>query len=108
MLATPILAGAAKEATLAEALGVMSFLLAAILEKMPRVNGNDQAAVSIEAGSVGLSAGQTLATVTNLTTVATVTTLSNITNVGGKPAAVMPDAISQLGALHLYQNIIVS
>lgn len=101
----PLPTGASTEATTLELLGAISYLLSAILEKLPRVNGNDQAAISIEAGSVGLASGQTLATVTNLTTVAT---LSNITNIGARPAATIPDAISQLGALHLYQNIIVS
>lgn len=74
----------------------MLYMLSAILEKMPRVTGNDQAAVSIESGSVGIAASQTLAT------------LSNITSIGGKPASTIPDAVSQMGALHLYQNIIVS
>ena len=74
----------------------MVYMLAAMLEKMPRVTGNDQAAVSIEAGAVSFNANQTIGT------------LSNITSIGGKTAATTPDAISQLGALHLYQNITVS
>lgn len=95
-------AGAAQDATVValQALNdTMLYMLAAILEKMPRVTGNDQAAISIEAGSVGVS---------SLPTLAAVTTLSNITNVGGKHASQLPDAISQLGALHLYRNITVS
>lgn len=98
-------AGAAQDVTVValQALNdTMLYMLAAILEKMPRVTGNDQAAVSIEAGAVGIFAGQTLATVT------TVGTVSNMTNIGGKQVAQLPDAISQLGALHLYRNIIVS
>lgn len=98
-------AGAAQDATVValQALNdTMLYMLAAILEKMPRVTGNDQAAISIEAGSVGVSSLPTLAAVTTLST------LSNITNVGGKHVSQLPDAISQLGALHLYRNIIVS
>ena len=80
----------------------MLYMLGAILEKMPRVTGNDQAAVSIEAGSVGVSSLPTLATVT------TVSTVSNMTSIGGKQAAQVPDAVSMAGVNHLYRNIIVS
>lgn len=96
--AVPVsLAGAAQDATVQalQALNdTMLYMLGAILEKMPRVTGNDQAAVSIEAG--------TLATVT------TVATVSNMTSIGGKQAAQVPDAVSMAGANHLYRNIIVS
>lgn len=87
------------------------YLLAAILEKLPRTTGNDQASVAIESGSVGLLAGQTLAAVTTVATVTTLTTLatlSNITNIGGKHISAGADAITMTGAAHIYNNIIVS
>lgn len=90
-------AGAAQDATVValQALNdTMLYMLAAILEKMPRVTGNDQAVAVLEGGV--------------LTTVTGVSTLSNLTAIGGKQVAQMPDAISQLGALHLYRNITVS
>lgn len=74
----------------------MLYMLGAILEKMPRVTGNDQAAVSIEAGAVSFNANQVIGT------------LSNITSIGAKHASGVTDSISQLGALHLYQNIVVT
>lgn len=79
----------------------MLYMLGAILEKMPRVTGNDQAAVSVEGGAItaSIAANQTIGTVS---------LLSNLGSVGGRTAVVIPDAISQLGALHLYQNITVS
>jgi hypothetical protein len=86
----------------------MLYMLSAILEKMPRTTGNDQASVAIESGSVGLLAGQTLATVTNVTTLATLQTLSNITNIGGKNISAGADAIIMTGVAHIYNNIIVS
>lgn len=92
--ALPLPAGAATDSTLQalQALNdTMLYMLGAILEKMPRVTGNDQAAVSIEAGAVS-----------------SIGTLSNITSIGAKHASGVTDSISQLGALHLYQNIVVT
>ena len=72
-------------------------LLAAILEKMPRVTGNDQAAVSIESGSVGIAANSNLATLA---------TLTNMQQVGTKFTS--GDNLNLAGVQHLYNNIIVS
>lgn len=97
--ALPLPAGAATDSTLQalQALNdTMLYMLGAILEKMPRVTGNDQAAVSIEAGAVSFNANQVIGT------------LSNITSIGAKHASGVTDSISQLGALHLYQNIVVT
>jgi hypothetical protein len=99
MTAQTILGGINQEATQQELLGTVAVLLAAMLERMPRVTGNDQCAVSIEAGSVGIASGQTLATLT---------TLSNIVSIGSKPASTAADAIAMTGAAHIYNNIIVS
>lgn len=100
MAATSVLAGLNEEATQLELLGGAIVLLSAILEKMPRVTGNDQAAVAIEGGSVGLLSNQTLATVTTLGT------LNNLAAVGGK--FVMADNLNFGGVQHIYNNIIVS
>ena len=72
----------------------MLIMLSAILEKLPRTTGNDQSAVSIEAGT--------------LPAVTTVTTVSTLNTLGGRTAAQAYDSITNMGALHLYQNIIVS
>lgn len=79
----------------------------AILEKMPRVDGNDRLVANIETGSgltVGLSTNQTLAT---LTTLATATRLSNL-GASDRPADAIPFHMSNMGAAHIYNNIIVS
>lgn len=75
------------------------YMLAAILEKMPRVTGNDQTAVSIEGGAVGISSGQTLATVSNV---------ANMTNIGGRYTTNVADAMTMAGTSHIYNNITVS
>lgn len=105
--ALPLPTGAGTEATLQAILSlhteikqltdIVAILAASILEKMPRVTANDQAAVSIEAGSVGISSNQTLATVT---------TVGNINTVGAK--YVSPDNLNFAGAMHIYNNISVS
>lgn len=100
MPATSILGNISQEATLQELLGATVYALAAILEKMPRVTGNDQAAVSIESGSVGISSGQTLATVT------TVGTVTNTNQLGGQYAA--GNNLMMSGTAHIYNNIVVS
>ena len=68
-------------------------LLAAMFEKMPRVTGNDQAAVSVEA----------------LPTLANVTTVANLTNqnaMGGK--FISGDNAMLAGTAHIYNQITVS
>ena len=96
-MANSILGGINQEATQQELLGGAVYLLNAILEKLPRVTGTDQAAVSIESGSVGLTAGQTLATLT---------TLSNMLAIGGNFVA--GHNVNLAGTQHIYGNIIVS
>ena len=67
-------------------------LLAAMFEKMPRVTGNDQAAVSVEGGTV--------------TTVATITNLTNQNAMGGK--FISGDNAMLAGTAHIYNQITVS
>lgn len=73
------------------------YVAAAMLEKLPRVTGNDQMAVSIESGSVGISTNQTLSTLT---------TLGTINQVGGRWAS--GDNMNFSGVMHIYNNIVVS
>lgn len=82
------------------------YALTAIFEKMPRVTGNDQMTVSIEAGSVGIAASQTLATVTSVTSVSGITTLSNMNSVGTK--FIFGDNLNLSGVGYIYDNIKVS
>lgn len=89
------------ESTQQELLGAAVFLLAAMLEKMPRVNGNDQCAVAIETGAVTVSSG----TVTTVTTVGTVTAVADQRALGGQ---FISGANAMLaGTQHIYSNIVV-
>ena len=101
MPATSVLAGLNEEATQLELLGNITVLLAAMLEKMPRVTGNDQMAVSVESHpSFALTTNQDLRNITGA--------VANITSVGSKTAATSVDALSMAGTAHIYNNIIVS
>ena len=91
-MAQSILGGINQEATQLELLSSAVLLLAAIAEKLPRVTGNDQAAVSVEGTvTVALAANQTL---------------GNINATGGK--FVTGDNLNMAGTQHIYNNIIVS
>ena len=74
--------------------GVLYAMLA-ILEKMPRVDTADRIVTNQETGSVSISSG-------------TVTTVSNQTNIGGRDAAHASFAMANIGALHIYNNILVT
>ena len=89
-----------KQDAMLDMLETSNALLAAMLEKMPRVTANDQSAVSIEAGSVGIAASQTLAAVTAVTTVTT------LNQAGSK--YISGDNLNNAGIQHIYRNIIVS
>ena len=74
------------------------FVAAAMLEKLPRVTGSDQMAVSIEGNpTVNIAAAQTLATLT---------TLGTINAVGGRWAS--GDNLNQAGVAHIYNQITVA
>jgi hypothetical protein len=95
------------ESTQQELLGGVVVLLAAMLEKMPRVDVNDRLMVNTaDQGNVtvALAAAQTLATVT---TVGTLTTAGTLQNLGtqSRPADAMPMHASNAGAMHIYDNI---
>lgn len=69
----------------------MVLLLSAMLEKMPRVSGNDQCAVVPEGG-----------------TISQVGTVTNVLQVTGRYVAHAPEAFSAMDASRIYNNIIVS
>ena len=77
--------------------GVLYAMLA-ILEKMPRVDTADRIVTNQETGSVSISSG----------TATTVGTVSNQTNIGGRDAAHASFAMANIGALHIYNNILVT
>lgn len=80
------------EATQQEMLAQMTLLLAAILEKLPRVDNADRMMVS------HAESHPTIATVSNFGT----------TGVTSKPVDAIPLHISNAGAMHIYDNIKVS
>ena len=97
-MAQSILGGINQEATQQELLSSAVLLLATIAERLPRVTGNDQAAVSVEGiVTVALAAGQVLGNIN---------TLGNINATGGK--FVTGDNLNMAGTQHIYNNIIVS
>lgn len=100
----PLPAGASTDATaqaiqsLSDQIKIMTdtmlYYMTAVLEKMPRVTGNDQAAIVAEGG-----------TLSTVTTCGTVTTISQI---GTRAAMTTADAQIMQGTSHLYNNILVS
>lgn len=72
-------------------------LMSAMLEKMPRVTANDQAAVSLEGGTLG-----------TLTTLTTCATLTNQTQIGGQEALTTARSQIMAGTQHIYSNITVA
>lgn len=79
------------------------YLLALMSDKMARLDTADRMTVNVETGAItaSIAASQTLATVT------AVTTLQNL-GAARRAADLIPHNVSQMGALHLYNNIIVS
>lgn len=79
------------------------YLLALMSDKMARLDTADRMTVNVETGAItaSIAASQTLATVT------AVTALQNL-GAASRAADLIPHNVSQMGALHLYNNIIVS
>lgn len=95
------------EASQQELLSNLTLILAAILEKMPRVDGNDRVITTTESAQpVTVSSG----TVTTVTTVGTVTAVGNMANFGTslRAADAIPTQLSNMGVMHIYDNIRVS
>lgn len=93
-MAQSLLAGLNLEETQQELLTQMTYLLVGILEKMPRLDGNDRLIVnpSESTSPITISSG----------------TVSNITALGGKDSANIAYATANIGCAHIYNNIIVS
>lgn len=94
------------EATQQEMLAQMTLLLAAILDKLPRVDTNDRVMVSHAESNptVSIAASQTLAALSDLTRV------NNFGSAGvtSKPADAIPMHLANAGTMHIYDNIKVS
>lgn len=103
MAADSILAGISQESTQQDLLLAATLLLAAMLEKMPRVDVNDRLLVSHAESNptVALAAAQTLATLTTLTTAGTLQNLG----AASRPADAIPMHMGNAGAMHLYDNL---
>lgn len=85
-------------------------LLMDILEKMPRVDVNDRLIVNTgDQGNVtvALATNQTLTTVTTVSAVTAVQTLGT-SSTAVRDTSATPAHIANMGAMHLYNNIIVS
>lgn len=103
MTATSVLAGLNEEATQLELLGNITLLLAEIADKLPRTDVWKRVVIGNEVTqTVAIASAQTLATVT------TVGTVSDQTNIGGRPAQGVPMHLANAGAMHIYNNIVVS
>jgi len=85
---------------------MMLVLLAEIAEKLPRVDANDR--VMTNGGDI--TQPVSLSTLATVTTVGTVTTSGTLQNLGAasRPADGIPMHLANAGAMHLYNNIIVS
>lgn len=94
MAATSVLAGISSEATQIEVLSTVAMLLVEMLDRMPRTDANKRL----------LTAGNE---VTSAVTISS-GTVTNQVNIGGKDASIIPQAVANIGTLHIYNNIIVS
>jgi hypothetical protein len=94
-------------------------LLSMILEKLPRVDGNDRvmvnaseianasSPVTVSSGTVTVSSGTVTVSSGTVTTVSSVTGMSNL-GASARPADAIPMHLSNVGALHIYDRIIVA
>lgn len=93
------------EASQQELLAQATYYLAAILDRLPRIDNNDRVIVNTsDQGNVtvALASAQTLGTVT------TVSALSNQTSLGGRDMSHAQMMQANAGCMHIYNNILVS
>jgi len=76
-----------------------------VLDKLPRLDNSDRAAINVETGTIAVSSLPTLATVT---TVGTTTNLTNLNNFSGGNANNVPYNLSDAGLVRIYQGITVT
>lgn len=81
----------------------MLYFMSALLDKAPRLDTNDRMMVNTSESTI-----PTVSTVTTLTTCGTVTNMTNLNNFAGGNAAQIPFQISNMGAVHLYNQIQVT
>lgn len=90
------------EASQQELLAQATYYLAAILDRLPRIDNNDRVIVNTsDQGNVtvALASAQTLGTVT---------TVSNQTSLGGRDMSHAQMMQANAGCMHIYNNILVS
>jgi hypothetical protein len=93
-------------------MGTVVYLLAAILDKLPRMDANDRLVINTsDQGNVtiAVAAAQTLAAVTTVTGLTTANDLLRLNNFGvgatARAADAVPLHIANMGASHLYDRI---
>jgi hypothetical protein len=86
----------------------MLYFATAILDKLPRLDNFDRAAINVETGSIAVSALPTLANVTTVAGVTTVTNLTNLNNFSGGNTNHIPNNLSDAGLMRLYDAIKVT
>jgi hypothetical protein len=80
-------------------------LLAAILDKLPRVDANDRLLVNASE----VAAATAAVTLASLATVSNLTALNTFgSGVTARPADAIPIHIANFGAQHIYNNIVVT
>lgn len=93
------------EASQQELLAQATYYLAAILDKLPRLDNNDRAIVNTaDQGNVTVA----LASAQTLTTLTTCGTLTNQTSLGGRDMSHAQMMQANAGCMHIYNNILVS
>lgn len=99
--------GIATEATLAEIRNLadaMLYFAGAVLDKLPRLDNADRAAVVVESGVAVTS----LPTLANVTTLETANNVVNLNNFAGGNTSHVPYNLSNAGLVNLYQGITVT
>lgn len=93
-----LLGGLSQESTQQSALDQLTYLLAAILDKLPRIDNADRLVVNTaDQGNVTVAIAADVARLNNLGSFGT-----------SKPADAMPLHMSHAGVMHIYNNLIVS
>ncbi len=78
------------------------YFVSAMLEKMPRLDINDRATVNVETGTV------TVGTISTITNMSNLNNMNNLNNLAGGNTNAIPYQLSNVGTLHIYDNIKVT
>jgi hypothetical protein len=98
-MAESILGNISQEQTLSELLGNFTLVMAAMLEKMPRIDANDR--LIINAAEITAPVTVSSGTVTSVTSVSTLLAAG----FASRPLDGLPVQMSNAGAMHIYDNI---